>query len=79
MMQPRKNLISEGYTKFDTLITRRMDALKITAVDYKSEERKQLVKNGYVIAGTVGDQFSDLKGPYHGIQVKLPNYRYIVK
>ena len=75
----KENLISEGYTKFDTLITRKMDALKTTAVDYKSEERKQLVKNGYVIAGTVGDQFSDLEGPYHGIQVKLPNYRYIVK
>ncbi len=75
----KENLISEGYTKFDTLITRRMDALKTTAVDYKSKERKQLVENGYVIAGTIGDQFSDLEGPYHGIQVKLPNYQYIVK
>ncbi len=75
----RENLINEGYTKFDTLITRKMDALKTTALDYKSKERKLLVKNGYEIVGTVGDQFSDLEGPYHGIQVKLPNYQYIVK
>ena len=75
----KENLINEGYTKFDTLITRKMDALKTTAVDYKSKERKQLVENGYIIVGTIGDQLSDLEGPYHGIQVKLPNYYYIVK
>ena len=56
----KENLISEGYSKFDTLITRKMDALKTTAVDYKSKERKQLVENGYVIEGTIGDQLSDL-------------------
>ena len=75
----KENLISEGYTKFDTLITRKMDELKTTALKYKSNERKLLVEKGYIIAGTVGDQFSDLKGKNHGIQVKLPNYQYIVK
>ncbi len=75
----KENLINEGYTNFDTLITRKMNALKTTAVNYKSKERKLLVEKGYEIAGTVGDQYSDLLGANHGIQVKLPNYQYIVK
>ena len=75
----RVNLINQGYTEFDTLITKKLDELKISAVKYKSTERTRLVQKGYEIVGTIGDQFSDLQGPYHGIQVKLPNYQYIVK
>ncbi|PJA99026.1 MAG: hypothetical protein CO128_04885 [Ignavibacteriales bacterium CG_4_9_14_3_um_filter_30_11] len=75
----KENLISEGYTIFDTLITRKMDALKTTALIYKSEERQKLVDKGYEIVATVGDQYSDILGANHGIQIKIPNYQYIVK
>src|SRR5690606_6973683 len=73
-----KNLIEEGYTVFDTLITRGESERKLSAVDFKSSKRTELTQRGYTIAGTVGDQWSDLEGAFHGIQVKLPNYLYSV-
>jgi acid phosphatase len=74
-----KNLLYAGYTKFDTLITRNPSEYKLTALVYKSKKRVELTKKGYDIIGDVGDQYSDLEGPYHGIQVKIPNYIYIIK
>ena len=74
-----KNLINAGYTKFDTLIVRRPSEYNMTALKYKSMNRTALVKRGYNIVGDVGDQYSDLEGPFHGVQVKIPNYQYIIK
>lgn len=74
----KENLINVGYTIFDTLITRRMDELKTSAVTYKSNERNKLVEKGYEIVATIGDQHSDILGTNHGMQVKLPNYQYII-
>jgi acid phosphatase len=74
-----KNLQNAGYANFDTIITRNQDEYKLTALEYKSEKRAELVKEGYNIIGDVGDQLSDLEGPHHGIQVKIPNYQYIIK
>ena len=74
-----KNLIKVGYTNFDTLITQREQEYRLSSQEYKSSKRAELVKNGYDIIGTVGDQWSDLEGPYHGIQVKIPNYLYLVE
>ena len=74
-----KNLINAGYKKFDTLIVRTPPEYETSAADYKSKKRTELVQNGYNIVGDVGDQHSDLTGPYHGIQIKIPNYQYIVK
>ena len=73
-----KNLHSAGYTIFDTLIVRMKDEYSFGAVDYKSKKRKELTAKGYKIAGTVGDQWSDLKGSFHGIQIKIPNYIYYI-
>jgi len=74
-----RNLNSAGYTQFDTLIVRSRDEYEITAIDYKSSKRVRLTAKGYKIVGTVGDQWSDLKGEYHGIQVKIPNYIYSIE
>ena len=74
-----ENLINNGLTKFDTLIVRQPPEYDFTALKYKSLQRTELTNRGYKIVGTVGDQFSDLDGPYHGIQVKIPNYLYIIK
>ena len=74
-----KNLKKAGYTQFDTLITQRESELKLTATDFKSLKRVELTNKGYNIVGTVGDQWSDLDGPDHGIQVKIPNYLYLIK
>jgi predicted secreted acid phosphatase len=71
-----KNLKQAGYTQFDTLITQREDELKLNATEFKSLKRVEMTGKGYDIVGTVGDQWSDLEGPDHGVQVKIPNYLY---
>lgn len=73
-----KNLKQAGYTQFDTLITQREDELRLNATEFKSSKRIELTGNSYDIVGTVGDQWSDLEGPNHGIQVKIPNYLYLI-
>ncbi len=74
-----KNLISQGYTGFDTLIVRSEEQKKIKSQIFKSGVREELTKSGYDIIGTIGDQWTDLNGPYSGIQIKLPNYLYEIK
>ena len=74
-----QNLKNEGYTVFDTLITQIGDETRMKALDFKSSKRKWLTEQGYEIIGTVGDQWSDLEGDYHGIQVKIPNYLYLIE
>ena len=74
-----KNLLFAGYTKFDTLIVRKPEENNLTALDYKSRKRVELTQRGYKVVGDVGDQYSDLNGPDHGIQIKIPNYMYIIK
>ena len=74
-----KNLIKDGYAGFDTLITQREDEQNLTASEFKSKKRTELTNEGYNIVGTVGDQWTDLEGPYTGIKIKLPNYLYEIK
>jgi acid phosphatase len=74
-----KNLIQEGYSGFDTLITQSKEDQKLKAKEFKSKVRTELTNQGYEIVGTVGDQWTDLNGPYSGIKVKLPNYLYEIK
>ena len=74
-----QNLVKVGYTVFDTLITQIGDETKMKAKDFKSSKRVWLTKNGYDIIGTVGDQWTDLEGEYHGIQIKIPNYLYLIE
>lgn len=71
-----KNLIDEGYTKFDTLICRKpLDSYKSMA-DFKYAMRKQMTAKGYNIIANIGDQETDFSGGYNGKIVKLPNYIY---
>jgi len=74
-----ENLVKVGYEKFDTLIVKDQNYYDSLAVKYKSDKRTELTAKGYDIVGTVGDQWSDLKGPYHGIQVKIPDYQYYIE
>jgi len=74
-----QNLVNEGYTVFDTLITQIGEETKMKAKDFKSNKRVWLTKNGYEIIGTVGDQWTDLEGEFHGIQIKIPNYLYMIE
>jgi acid phosphatase len=74
-----KNLLQAGYTGFDTLLTQREDEQNLKSQEFKSKKRTELTNQGYQIVGTVGDQWTDLNGPYSGIQIKLPNYLYEIK
>ena len=74
-----KNLIQAGYTQFDTLITQGVEDQKLNAQEFKSKIRTELTNQGYKIVGTVGDQWTDLNGPYSEIQIKIPNYLYEIK
>ena len=74
-----KNLIQEGYSGFDTLITQSKEDQKLKAQEFKSKVRTELTNQGYEIVGTVGDQWTDLNGGNSGIQIKLPNYLYEIK
>lgn len=73
------NLKNAGYATFDTLITQIGDEKKMKAREFKSSKRVWLTEQDYEIVGTVGDQWSDLEGEYHGIQVKIPNYLYLIE
>jgi len=75
----KKNLIREGYTKFDTLICREKQFSKLTAAEFKLNLRKLLSQKGYNIIATIGDQQSDVTGQFTGIKIKLPNLLYIIK
>jgi acid phosphatase len=74
-----KNLIQEGYSGFDTLITQSKEDQKLKAQEFKSKVRAELTNQGYEIIGTVGDQWTDLNGVFSGIQIKVPNYLYEIK
>ena len=74
-----KNLELAGYSGFDTLLTQRKDEQNLNAQEFKTKKRTELIKQGYEIVGTVGDQWTDLNGPYSGIQIKIPNYLYEIK
>ncbi len=74
----KQNLISAGYSKFDTLICRSPEFKNVPAEKFKSKIRKSLSQKGYKILATIGDQKSDLEGGFTGIKIKLPNYLYII-
>ena len=62
-----------------SLHTRIGDEKKMGNGEFKTAKRIELTKKGYDIIGTIGDQWSDLEGADHGIQVKIPNYLYLAK
>lgn len=73
-----RNLIEQGYTKFDTLIARKKEERNIPAAEFKALKREELVRKGYEIIANIGDQWSDLVGGNSGYKIKLPNYLYLI-
>jgi predicted secreted acid phosphatase len=51
-------------------------ATACTTVEYKSQTRKHVERQGYTIVANYGDQWSDLKGGHAEHTVKLPNPTY---
>ncbi|CAL5096725.1 unnamed protein product [Urochloa decumbens] len=70
------NLRLRGFSDWFKLLLK-PDDCEGTAIVYKSGERKKLQDAGYVIVGSIGDQWSDLIGQAEGKRVfKLPNPMY---
>jgi len=74
-----KNLREAGYANWAGLTMRAPDQLHEATIAYKSAAREAIVKQGYRIILSVGDQWSDLKGtPQAEYSVKLPNPFYYI-
>lgn len=74
-----KNLYEAGFSKVDSLIMREGKEKTMTAVEYKSNIRKEIEEKEFNIILNVGDQMSDLDGGYSIKTVKLPNYMYYIE
>ncbi|XP_023547254.1 acid phosphatase 1-like [Cucurbita pepo subsp. pepo] len=75
----QQNLLQAGYSGWEKLILRGPDDEGKKATVYKSEKRAELVKQGYIIQGNSGDQWSDLMGfALAKRSFKLPNSMYYI-
>ncbi|CAL0316737.1 unnamed protein product [Lupinus luteus] len=73
------NLVNVGYHGWAGLILRDPADELISVAKYKSDVRKQLIKNGYRIWGIIGDQYSSFEGtPSSTRGFKLPNPLYYI-
>ncbi|KAG0625874.1 hypothetical protein M758_2G085800 [Ceratodon purpureus] len=73
------NLYRAGYTNWTELILKSPEESGTTAVVYKSKKRTELAEKGYHIYSSVGDQWSDITGPYVGNRTfKVPNPMYFI-
>jgi hypothetical protein len=71
-------LRGRGITGWTALSMRPSGQGSTTARDYKSAERATLVGEGYDIAFSIGDQFSDVSGGYLDHGFVLPNPMYAI-
>jgi 5'-nucleotidase (lipoprotein e(P4) family) len=69
-----KNLHLAGYKKFNHLYLEK-HKYKSASI-FKTAIRKQITQQGYDIVLNIGDQYSDLKGSYADMKIKLPNPFY---
>jgi predicted secreted acid phosphatase len=74
-----KNLRAQGFDCYSELRMRAPADAHSTAVQFKSEQRRQVAAEGYAIVLSVGDQSSDLRGrPEAEYSVKYPNPYYFI-
>lgn len=70
------NLHNAGYNRWDGLFLEPNHYNKASAIPFKVASRKRIIEMGYDIVLDVGDQYSDLKGGYADMLIKLPNPFY---
>lgn len=74
-----KNLETAGFHGWAGLRLRNGEENHMATIPFKSQERGQIVADGYRIVLSVGDQWSDLLGdPQADVSVKLPNPFYFL-
>jgi hypothetical protein len=69
-------LTQRGVTGWHTLVMRKASQETMSASAYKAQARRQLVKQGWKIGPSIGDQISDMAGGYltHGFLLPNPMY-----
>jgi predicted secreted acid phosphatase len=71
-----KNLHNVGYRDWDGLLLEPENYHRTSQIPFKVASRKKVIEMGYDIVLDVGDQWSDLKGGYADMVIKLPNPFY---
>jgi len=75
-----RNLHAARFDGWQELILREPGQEKLSALEFKSARRKDIVTEGYRIVLNVGDQWSDLRGtPESEYSVKYPDPYYFLK
>ena len=76
--QTTQSLHNAGYNKWDKIYFKPENYNQKSIVPYKSHIREELVKQGYTVVASIGDQWSDLQGGYAEKVFKLPNPYYFI-
>lgn len=74
-----RNLREVGYESWTKIFYLPTDNPRLTLTGFKTDTRRQLVKEGYIIVANIGDQDSDLVNGYAERTFKLPNPFYLAK
>ncbi len=74
-----RNLREVGYDTWTKIFYKPTDNPALTTMGFKTDVRRKLEKEGYVIVVNIGDQYSDLAGGYAERFFKLPNPFYLMK
>ena len=68
----------EGFTGYKHLYLKPRRDHESSITPFKQAMRGQIVKHGYTIIATAGDQYSDSNGQFTGRRFKLPNPYYYI-
>lgn len=71
-----ENLKKYNITQWKNMVFKPNDYKEASVIPYKSQARANIVKQGYDIVLSIGDQLSDLRGGYADRTFKLPNPYY---
>jgi predicted secreted acid phosphatase len=73
-----RNLRDVGYETWTRIYYKPVSDPTLTTAGFKTDVRRKLTQEGYVIVLNIGDQQSDLSGGYAERTFKLPNPFYLI-
>jgi 5'-nucleotidase (lipoprotein e(P4) family) len=74
-----RNLHEVGYDTWTGIFYKPTTDIMLTTEGFKTEVRRKLTAQGYIIVVNIGDQYSDLNGGYAERTYKLPNPFYLIR
>lgn len=70
------NLHDVGFKRWNGLFLEPNNYNKVSMIPFKVNTRKKIIEMGYDIVLNIGDQYSDLRGGFSDMVIKLPNPFY---